>query len=232
MLYLKELLAEGYVGRVFTAHASLFMPDYRRTPLMAITARRERGSHVLSIQAGHLLDIIYNAWVSSPRFRPRCARSLRSGAWPRLAKPLEVDALTASWCKDIFPAAPGFRRRLPTPNTTEVAGAWKSTVMKGHWSHAAFCGSCPDEPPHGRPERRQELQELPVPERFFHVTRDESSGPGLHVAEVYRNLGWQFGTAPRRIPDSRWLWTATVCWRRSNGRPRRGEGLISSRSDP
>ncbi|MBI4497464.1 MAG: Gfo/Idh/MocA family oxidoreductase [Chloroflexi bacterium] len=60
VLRLRELIAEGYVGQVLAATMTQFLPGILRPRpgRAAWSAAREAGAHVLSIAAGHALDLL------------------------------------------------------------------------------------------------------------------------------------------------------------------------------
>ena len=59
LLYLKELVKEGYIGKVLSCNmnASVSNTTYIE-PRLAWEVDKEKGAHVLSIPAGHTLDVI------------------------------------------------------------------------------------------------------------------------------------------------------------------------------
>lgn len=58
-MYVRELLADGYVGDVLSANMTMFLPGQMRsrTESSAWSADKSNGAHVLNIHTGHALDI-------------------------------------------------------------------------------------------------------------------------------------------------------------------------------
>ena len=57
--YLRQLVAEGYLGQVLSANMTMFLPGILRPRRADVTwnATKEAGAHTLSIATGHALDV-------------------------------------------------------------------------------------------------------------------------------------------------------------------------------
>src|SRR3972149_8361995 len=58
VLYLRELVRQGYVGRPLTSNARFATRHNYQRPGLSWAARRVNGNHLLTIQTAHMLDIV------------------------------------------------------------------------------------------------------------------------------------------------------------------------------
>ena len=80
LLYLKELVAEGYVGEMLACNMTMFLPGLLQRGIdRAWMAERSKGANNLSIASGHALDISVTALASSGSLPLKSACNWTSG---------------------------------------------------------------------------------------------------------------------------------------------------------
>jgi predicted dehydrogenase len=157
---------------------------------MANTARKERGSHVLSIQTGHLLDIICNLLGEFTEVSAEVRTVTPQWQIAETGETVEVDApdnvmvqgrlAGGAWLSAQF----AYQQHFGSGWRLEIYGDEGALIASlptvGHVKTNQLMGARAGD---------SGLRELPVPDRFFHVPIEDRLSPALHVAEVYRSLG-------------------------------------------
>ena len=187
--YLKQLVAEGYVGRVRTVTARLTVghPYMRAGVLWA--AQRANGNHLLSIQAAHTLDMLSYCLGDFRDVSAQIATLITRWPVPGSAETIEADA----------------------PDCVLVRATTESgAILSAHFAYVPVHGSgwrleiFGDEgvlvasspgPPmllpnhlEGARTEDKELHELVIPEHLSDLPLDYPRDSSFHVAHLYRRL--------------------------------------------
>ena len=198
ILYLKELVAQGYVGDVLSCHLSLVRGgSLERHSTRTWQRDNELGAHTLTIASGHSIDAL--RFVVGDFSHVSAVVSTQVGEW------LETDT--------------GKRLEVTSPDNILVSGRLeKGGVASAHvasnpWggsglrmeiygSEGTLEASSADSPQLGDVaiqgvQGRGEMQPLPIPERFRYVLEGMPQGEPYNVGQMY----YRFGEAIRAGQD-------------------------------
>ena len=200
--YLKELVADGYVGSVLSCHLSLVRGGAQERPSHRTWQREdELGAHTLTIAAGHSLDAL--RFVVGDFGSVAAVVSTQTKEW------LETDT----------------GRRLPVtaPDNVLVSGRLRGGgVVSAHIASNPWAGSglrleiygtdgtltatAADSPQlseltlYGAPARG-ELQPLAIPARLTGVPADMPRGEPFNVGQMYAEFGQAIREGRAAQPD-------------------------------
>lgn len=186
--YVKELVQEGKLGRIFSVNARLSIPHRYMRPGMEWAANRAGGNHILWIQVPHMLTLIFGVLGELAEVSAQVRTQFSHWHIPGSEKVIEADApdnvaihgtlvngadFSAHFA--YVPTAPlGWRLEIYGEKGTLVA----STPMVAHVVpnrlEASFQGET-------------ELRELQVPERFCWVPAEVPMN-ALNIAQAFRRF--------------------------------------------
>ena len=198
ILYMKELVAEGYVGDVLSCHLSLVRGgSLERHSTRTWQRDNELGAHTLTIAAGHSIDAL--RYVVGDFSHVSSVVSTQAGEW------LETDT--------------GQRLPVTSPDNILVSGRLQNGgvasthVASNPWSgsglrmeiygmEGTLVASSEDSPQLGDVtlqgvQGRGDLQPLEIPGRFTYVLEGMPQGEPFNVGQMY----YQFGQAIRSGQD-------------------------------
>ncbi|MBI2165665.1 MAG: Gfo/Idh/MocA family oxidoreductase [Chloroflexi bacterium] len=191
LLRLKELLDEGYVGKLLSCHMTMLLPGLlNRTSGRAWTADRVQGSHTLSISAGHGLDAFCYAVAEFRDFSAMVATQVRECRLLDTGQVVQVTApdnvlingtLTNGAVASVHIASvpyhgSGFRVEL---YGTEGTLFLSSREMFQLTSDVKLEGARAD---------RAALAELPLSDRVTWVPPGTPGGAPFNVAQMFRRM--------------------------------------------
>ena len=198
ILYLKELVADGYVGEVMSCHLSLVRGGSLERPSHRTWQRdNELGAHTLTIAAGHSIDAL--RFVVGDFSQVAAVVSTQAGEW------LETDT--------------GNRVEVTSPDNILVSGrlrnggvasahvasnpwAGSGLRMEIYGSEGTLVAASEDSPQLADVaiqgvQGRGALQPLEIPARFTYVLEGMPQGEPYNVGQMY----YQFGQAIRAGQD-------------------------------
>ncbi len=198
LLYLKELVADGYVGETLSCHLSLVRGgSLERHSTRTWQRDNELGAHTLTIAAGHSIDAL--RFVVGDFSHVSAVVSTQVGEW------LETDT--------------GRRVEVTSPDNVLVSGRLKNGgvasahVASNPWAgsglrmeiygrEGTLAASSADSPQLGDVtlsgvQGRGALQPLEIPARFRYVLEEMPQGEPYNVGQMY----YQFGEAIRSGQD-------------------------------
>ncbi len=198
VLYLKELVEQGYVGDIMSCHLSLIRGGSLERPSHRTWQRdNDLGAHTLTIAAGHSIDAL--RFIVGDFSHVSSVVSTQAEEW------LETDT--------------GQRLPVTSPDNILVSGRLRNGgVASAHVASNPWAGSglrleiygragtlvaaSADSPQLGEVALqgvpgRGSLQPLPVPERFTNVPESMPKGEPFNVGQMY----YRFGQAIRAGAD-------------------------------
>lgn len=188
--YLKDLLAQGYVGKLRSVrlHASMNYFQARRSSALRWTAPVENFSSVIAIYAGHFLDMLFTAT-----------------GWPA-----SVSALAVNQFSEVIIAETGEVIPTTAPDQLVLAGTFEgggvaSIHIEGGkrngsgvqiditgdqgdlkiTNRSAFGGVGDDYVIEGAHGDKLSLSELPIPEEYRNLPESDLPSAVLELAELY-----------------------------------------------
>ena len=198
ILYLKELVAQGYVGEVMSCHLSLVRGgSLERHSTRTWQRDNELGAHTLTIAAGHSIDAL--RYVVGDFSQVSAVVSTQAGEW------LETD--TAKLLEVTSPDNILVSGRLRSGGVASVhvaSNPWAGSGlrMEIYGREGTLAAVSDDSPQLGDVEIQgaqgsDVLQPLEIPARFSNVLEGMPSGAPYNVGQMY----YQFGQAIRAGAD-------------------------------
>jgi predicted dehydrogenase len=188
-LHLKQLISEGYVGRVLTANARLTMGHPYMRAGVEWAALRSNGNHILSIQAAHMLDIASQCLGD---FRDVSAQI--TTMYTRWAIPDSPEAIEADAPDCVMVRATTQSGAILSAHFAYIPNHGNGWRLEIYGDQGVLVASSPG-PAMVLPNRIEgaragdrNLQELPVPENLVAVPADYPRDSSFHVAHMYRRL--------------------------------------------
>lgn len=204
VLRLKELVAEGYLGKVLYINARLFMGAAYRSSTLTWAAKRSNGNHILAIQCGHLTDLLFSVFgelteVSAqigtqvPIWQLETGESLEADApdYVMLNGTLTNGATLSMHLAYVAVAGSGWRLEIHGDEGTLVA----SSPTVGHLLPNRLEGAR-----HGEGE----LREIEVPERLYAGLEAVPRTSALQIAQLYRRFSEAIRQGKSADPDFNW----------------------------
>ena len=191
LLYLQELIAEGYVGEVLVCNMTMFLPGIlRREPDRAWMADREKGGNTLTIATGHAIDVLCFCVGEFMEASAHVTTQVPEWEISETSKNVEVNApdnvlvsgvLTNGAVASVHVATvpwhgTGWRMEVYGREGTLVA----SSRQMVQYAQVQLQGG------HGKDGA---LEELPVPDRLTWVPTEVPYGEPFNVAQMYRRFG-------------------------------------------
>ncbi len=187
--HLRQLLQEGYAGRVLTVRAWLAMAHPYMRAGLTWAAKRSSGNNLLTIQTAHSLDVLGQILGGFAEVSAQIRTMMPQWPAPNGGEPTEADApdcvilhgTTAS-------GAPVSAHFAFVP---AYATGWRLEIFGTEGTIVATAGG----PPMLLPARLQgaragerEVQDLPVPGSLIRVPSSFPHDSSFHVAHMYRRL--------------------------------------------
>ena len=202
LLYLKELIASGYVGEVLSCHAVCMRDGALARPSSRAWQRDATlGANPLTIANGHVIDAL--RFVAGNFTRVACMVTTQAKQWLEtdtkrmvevtspdnvlVAGRLESGAVASVHVAAVPWAGQGFR--------FDIYGREGTLVVTGDVSSQR-----------GEMLRLQgaqgshDLKDLAIPERFFWVPKDFPRGDPFNVGQMYRLFAEAVRTGQNRLP--------------------------------
>lgn len=187
--YVKELVDDGSLGRIYNVQARLCLAHGYQRPGMAWAAKKEAGNHLLSIYVPHQLELVFHTVGRLAEGSAQVRTQFSPWILPDEPEPIAADApdnfalhgILASGAAFSFHAAfvpaafTGWRLEVYGENGTVIATAPMGGHVGPNHLEAAFNG-------------QKELGEIEVPERFRLVPAEVASMSALNVAHAYREF--------------------------------------------
>ena len=187
--YVKELVDDGTLGRIYSVNARLGIAHGYQRPGMAWAAKKEAGNHMLAIYVPHQLELIFHTVGRLAEGSAQVRTQFSPWVLPDEPEPIEADApdnvalhgtlvggAALSFHAAFVPAAStGWRLEIYGEKGTVVATARSG----GHSNVNRLEGALNGE---------STFQELDVPERFRLVPEAVPSTSALNVAHAYREF--------------------------------------------
>jgi predicted dehydrogenase len=203
LMYLRELVGEGYVGEMLAVHVCLLREGVLSRPSHRTWQRdAELGANTLTIANGHTVDAMRFVGGDFGRLSAIVATQAKqwldtgTGAMLDVTAPdnimlsgrLRNGAVVSSHIGAVPYAGSGYRMEIYGRNGTLVASGADSPQLSRVSLHGAKGGNT--------------LEALPVPERFTLAPPGSPAGEAGNVGQMYalfaRAIG---GTAENRLPD-------------------------------
>jgi predicted dehydrogenase len=202
LMYLKELVAAGYVGEMMAVHVSMIRDGVLSRPSHRTWQRdAELGANTLTIANGHTID----------------AMRFVTGNFSRLS------AVVGTQAKQWLDTGSNTLLDVTAPDNILISGRLANgAVVSSHVGHIPFAGSGyrmeiygrdgtlvangEDSPQlsevslHGA-KRGNTLEPLPVPERFNLVAPGTPSGEAFNVGQMYALFAKAIRGGDARLPD-------------------------------
>ncbi len=187
--YVKELVDDGTLGRVYSVNARLGIAHGYQRPGMAWAAKKEAGNHMLAIYVPHQLELIFHTVGRLAEGSAQVRTQFSPWVLPDEPEPIEADApdnvalhgtlvggAALSFHAAFVPSAStGWRLEIYGEKGTVIATARSG----GHSNVNRLEGALNGE---------STFQELEVPERFRLVPEAVPSTSALNVAHAYREF--------------------------------------------
>lgn len=203
LLRLKELVEEGYVGRVLVANAKMLLPGIlERDAGRAWMAERAKGAHTLSIAAGHALDIV--CYCLGEFVEVSAEVQTQVGQWriTDTGETVAVDAPDNVLVQGTL--AGGALLSAHIGYAPYHASGWRLEV---YGDAGTLVTSTPqmvqyaDSRLEGARRGEDGLRELPIPERLTWVPPAVPQGVPFNIAQMYRRLAQAIKEGKPAEPD-------------------------------
>ncbi len=187
--YVRELVDDGILGRIYNVHARLGIGHGYQRPGMAWAAKKEAGNHLLSIYVPHQLELIFHTVGRLSEGSAQVRTQFSPWNLPDEPEPIAADAPDNVALHGILVSGAAFSFHaafVPAASTgwrLEVYGE-KGTVI----ATARSGGHSNVNRLEGALDGGTELREIEVPERFRLVPADVPSTSALNVAHAYLNF--------------------------------------------
>ena len=203
LLHLKELLAEGYVGKVLTCRMTMFLSGrLDRESSRAWMADVKKGAHTLSIATGHSIDAMCFCVGEFKEVSCRVATQVTQWITPDTSEKVDVNApdnvlvsglLETGAVASVHVAevpwyGPGWRMEVYGRDGTIIASSDRM-VQRGQIRLQ------------GGRDKDSSLKELQVPDRLTRVPAEVLKGDSFNVAQLYRRLSECIHGNERAEPD-------------------------------
>jgi predicted dehydrogenase len=202
LLYMKELLAEGYVGEILAVKVGLMREGVLTRPSHRTWQRdASLGANTLTIANGHTIDamrfVTGDFRSLSAVVATQAKQWLDTGAntWLDVTAPdsilvsgwLQNGAVVSSHVGAIPYAGSGYRMEIYGRDGTLVASGEDSPQLSKVFLHGATRGD--------------NLEPLPVPERFTFTAPGTPDGEPLNVGQMYALFARAIRGGESRVPD-------------------------------
>lgn len=204
-LRLKELIAEGYLGKVLSVDAKLFMAGGYRSPNLTWAARRSNGNHILSIQGGHLTDMLFSVFGELTEVSAQIGTQVPVWHFPETGETVQADAPDYVMVNGML--ANGASISLHLAYVAAGATGWRLEVYGDEGTIIASSPTVGHLLPNrleGARRGERELHEIEVPARLYSVPESVPRTASLHVATLYRRLAEGIREARPVDPDFNW----------------------------
>ena len=200
--YVKELVDDGTLGRIYSVNARLGIGHGYQRPGMAWAAKKEAGNHLLAIYVPHQLELIFHTVGRLAEGSAQVGTQFSPWVLPDEPEPIEADApdnvavqgtlvggAALSFHAAFVPAAStGWRLEVYGEKGTVIATARSGGHSNVNHLEGALDGG-------------SEFRELEVPERFRSVPVDVPSTAALNVAHAYREFAQAIAEERPADPD-------------------------------
>jgi len=203
IMYLKQLVADGYVGEMLAVHVMLMREGVLTRPSHRTWQRdAELGANTLTIANGHTIDAMRFVTGDFARLSAVVSTQAKqwhdtgSNTWLDVTAPdnilvsgyLANGAVVSSHIAAIPYAGSGYRMEIYGREGTLIAAGEDSPQLGEITLHGA--------------QRGNSLQPLPVPERFTVATQGTPSGEAANVGQMYALFAQAIGAGgDARLPD-------------------------------
>jgi predicted dehydrogenase len=187
--YVKEMVEDGTLGRVYDVNARLCIGHGYIRPGMAWAANRDAGNHMLWIHLPHHLDFIRHAFGEFEEVAARVDTQFHTWDLPGEPEPVRSNAPDSVAIHGAFRGGTTFSGHFayipgrPTGWRMEIFGE-KGTVV----ASASNGGHSPVNRLEGAFGGEKDFHEMPIPEEFRLVPADVPSNGALNIAHVYRQF--------------------------------------------
>ena len=200
--YVKELVDDGTLGRIYSVNARLGIPHNYQRAGMAWAAKKESGNHMLSIYVPHQLELVFHTVGRLMECSAQVGTQFTPWVLPDEPTPIDADApdnvavhgildggASLSFHAAFVPAAStGWRMEVYGEKGTIIATANSGGHTSVNRLEGALDGS-------------KELKEMQVPERFREVPAEVPSTTALNVAHAYRRFFQAIADDTPAAPD-------------------------------
>ena len=202
VLWLKELIDQGYVGEVLACHLTQFTRDLKRTPGRSWMADKSMGANPLTIYVGHTVD---SFCLAVGEFREVSAVvSTQSPEWREIGtdRPVPVTSpdnilmsgrLTGGAVASVHIASVPYQ---PSGLSLQVFGTDGTLVLTSQ--EIMNIGACRLQ---GTRKDSSAPEELPVPQHLTWVPEKVPQGAPLNVAQMYRRFSEAISSGQQAVPD-------------------------------
>lgn len=185
--YVRDMIARGDLGEILSAHSSMFMPHPYKRADTHWAAQRSAGNHLLSIQGGHMLDMLEGCLGELGELSARLGTRVTPWEIPGL-DPIDADApdyvsLTGRYhC--------GAVASLHLAYVPYQGSGWKLEI---YGSEGAIRASASN-PSHVGPYEiligrgSSQPEPLDIPAEYVEVPAEIPQGAPFHVAHLYRRF--------------------------------------------
>jgi len=200
--YVKELVEDGTLGRIYSVNARLGIGHGYQRPGMAWAAKKAAGNHILAIYVPHQLELIFNTVGRLTQGSAQIGTQFTPWILPDDPTPIDTDApdnvavqgtleggASLSFHAAFVPAAStGWRLEIYGENGTVVATARSGGHSNVNRLQGAIDGS-------------SEISDLEVPDRFRAVPAEVPSTSALNVAHAYKEFAQAIAEERSAAPD-------------------------------
>ena len=200
--YVKELVDDGTLGRIYSVNARLGIGHGYQRPGMAWAAKKEAGNHLLAIYVPHQLELIFSTVGRLAEGSAQVGTQFSPWILPDEPEPIEADApdnvavhgtlvngAALSFHAAFVPAAStGWRLEIYGEKGTVIATARSGGHSNVNRLEGALDGGT-------------EFHEIEVPSRFRLVPADVPSTAALNVAHAYREFAQAISEERSAEPD-------------------------------
>ena len=202
VLWLKELIDQGYVGEVLACHLTQFARDLERTPGRSWMSDKSMGANPLTIYSGHTVD---SFCLAVGEFREVSAVvSTQSPEWLEIGtdRPVSVTSpdnvlisgrLAGGAVASVHIGSVPYQ---PSGLRLDVYGRDGTLVLTSQ--EIMNIGVCRVQ---GTRTDSDAPEELPVPQHLTWVPQEVPQGAPLNVAQMYRRFSEAIHTGQRIEPD-------------------------------
>ena len=203
ILYLKELVSQGYVGEVLACNMTMFLPGVLQRGLsMPWMADREKGGNTLTIGTGHAIDAFCFCVGEFREISAKVATQVTEWEISEPGKTVSVnsadnvlingtlvDGAVASVHVATIPwHGSGWRMEVYGREGTLTASS-QEMIQYGHITIRGANGGDP------------QVVEVPIPETLTQIPSEVPTGAPFNVAQIYRTLSQAINSGAKTMPD-------------------------------
>ncbi|PWK60334.1 Gfo/Idh/MocA family oxidoreductase [Aminobacter sp. AP02] len=203
LMYMRELISDGSIGKVLSCHVSCFRPGLLARPASRTWTRDVTlGANPLTIQAGHILDTL--RFVAGEFSELQAVVSTQSKQWYQTDTQQMVDVTSPD---NVLINGALRNGAVASVHVATVPLAPSGYRMEIYGSKGSLVVAHPISSNHGNLVLRgtfggNGLDTLAVPAGFAHVADDFPAGPPHAIGQMYALFaeGIRTGSTPERLP--------------------------------